>query len=113
MTIEWGVSNMDRVVSDGFVITVFWVCTAREGTEAAQVYGSQSFTYDPTEPGFIPYDDLTEEVVIGWVKTALGAEQVAAYELSAQESLNKVINPQTAVGMPWQTAPVNPFGASE
>lgn len=111
MITQWTISNMERVLSDGFVVTAFWVCTAVEGTQSAQVYGSQSFTYDPTEPGFIPYDDLTEAEVVGWVQTAMGPEQVAAYEASAQASLNQIINPQTASGTPWGPAPIpDPVG---
>ena len=105
-TIIWGIQNMERELSDGFVITAYWTCTALQDGQSWYVYGSQSFPYNPSQPDFIPYDQLTEAEVIGWVQTAMGPEGVAATEASAEQQLNQLINPTTANGLPWvQPAP--------
>jgi len=50
----------------------------------------------------IPYADLTEEVVIGWVKEALGGdEKVAEIEAALQEQLDQQHAPTKAAGVPW------------
>jgi hypothetical protein len=105
-TITWNIVNMERELNDGFVIVAHWTCTAAQDGQSAQVYSSQSFPYNPSEPGFIPYDQLTEAEVIGWVQTAMGPETVAATQASAEQQLNQLINPTTANGLPWsQPAP--------
>ncbi len=116
MAIQWAIVNMQRVIDNGFVIIADWTCTAMQDGQSAYVYGQQSFPYDPSEPDFIPYDQLTEVEVIGWVQTAMGAEQVAAYEANAQGALDKLLHPTTADGLPWvQPTPpmpvVPPVGA--
>lgn len=51
---------------------------------------------------FTPFNELTEDQVIGWVKENLGAESVASYEASVlaqieQQKNPPVINPP----LPW------------
>ena len=42
---------------------------------------------------FIPFEDLTNEIVTNWVKTAMGAEAVEALELSISNMIEEQINP--------------------
>ena len=100
-TITWNIVNMERELSDGFVIVAHWTCTASQDGQSAQVYGAQSFPYNPSEPGFIPYDQLTEADVIGWVQASMGPETTAATEANAEQQLNSILNPTTADGVPW------------
>lgn len=97
----WGVNNMERVLTDGFVLIAYWTCTAMQDGKSYQVYGSQPFPYDPSQPDFVPYDQLTEPLVVGWVQAAMGPEKVAEQEATAVAQLQQVLNPTTAVGAPW------------
>jgi hypothetical protein len=49
-------------------------------TTQASTYGSLGLQGELT----IPYEDLTEEVVIGWVKASMGEETVAAHEAAVR-----------------------------
>jgi hypothetical protein len=51
---------------------------------------------------YTPYDKLTQEQVVGWVKNSLGDEQVASLETSIANQIEQQINP-TAVTppLPW------------
>ena len=49
----------------------------------------------------IPYAELTEEVVVGWTKDALGAEQIEAIEARLQTELDEQAAPTKATGTPW------------
>jgi hypothetical protein len=50
----------------------------------------------------IPFADLTEELVVGWVKEALGGqEKVDEIEAALQAQLNEQHAPTTAPGLPW------------
>jgi hypothetical protein len=53
---------------------------------------------------FVEYDDLTEDVVIGWVKSALGEERVKQIEDDITAQIDAQINPPAATkgsGVPW------------
>ena len=61
------------------------------------------------KPGtLVPYADLTEDTVIGWVKARIGelntAEQgpsVAQIEAAVENGVNEQKTPTTGVGKPW------------
>jgi hypothetical protein len=97
MTIfNWQIEQMDRLTSDGFVVTVHYRVNAIDGEYQAATYGTTSYTQDSDT--FIPYADLTESEVIGWVQTSLGKDTV---EASLQNQINLLKNPTQASGLPW------------
>jgi len=92
---------MTRVVDDGFVVVVDWSCTASATGVNGAFYGGQTtYKNDPAEPGFIPYDQLTEAEVLNWVYTGLG-DQKAEIEATLTAKVEKQLNPVTAQGTPW------------
>ena len=53
---------------------------------------------------FIPYEDLTEEIVVGWIKGVLGEEGVLLIEASIQSQIDSQINPPVSpvnTPLPW------------
>jgi len=101
-TFNWTISTLERELSDGGVIIAHWRCNAEEtvgdDTFTASNYGTAGFTPDPTAPDFIPYDNLTEADVLGWVYESVDK---AATESSLQSSIDEQKNPTTADGVPW------------
>jgi len=105
VTLTWAVNNMTRVLDDGFVIVVDWSCTASATGVQGAFYGGQStYPNNPSEPGFIPYDQLTQDIVLGWVYAGLG-DQKAEIEATLTAKVQKQLNPTTANGLPWNTVP--------
>jgi len=103
MNINWQVQNMTRVINDGFVIVVDWSCTASAPGVNGAFYGGQTtYKNNPDEPGFIPYDQLTQEIVLGWVWDGLGAQK-AEIEATLTAKVEKQLAPTTAQGLPWST----------
>jgi len=102
-TFNWTISTLERELSDGGVIAALWGCAASEESDgktfSATCYGSCSFTYDPSSPDFVPYDQLTEEQVLGWVWND-GVDKDAT-EAALQTKIDAQINPTTADGVPW------------
>jgi hypothetical protein len=47
---------------------------------------------------FIPFEDLTNEIVVGWTKAAMGEDQVDQIETSIVSQIEALINP-TSVTM--------------
>ena len=42
---------------------------------------------------FIPFEDLTNDEVVAWTKSAMGTEQVTAIEASIESQINSLITP--------------------
>lgn len=93
------ITNMDRVTSDGFVVTVHWTVAKTQGEFSASQYGTQSFTQQ--EGTFVPYDQLTPEIVTGWLTDAWGPEGVAAKEAALDQMIAAQENPPIESGLPW------------
>ncbi len=93
----WTISQMERLTADGFVVTVHYNVSATDGTYNSSTYGTVGYTQQPGET-FIPYADLTEAIVVGWVQTSLGQ---ATVEASLQSQINAQINPVQESGVPW------------
>ncbi len=49
----------------------------------------------------IPFADLTEDTVVGWVKDKLGADKVTEIETALQAQLDEQTAPTKASGVPW------------
>jgi hypothetical protein len=99
MICKWDVVQMDRLTFDGFVVTVHYTVSATDGDYSASTYGTVGYTQE--EGKIIPFDSLTPEIVIGWVKDSLGQETVEealAAEIEAQK------NPVFESGFPWAQA---------
>ena len=98
----WTIANLERNVADGGVTVAHWRVTESEtvgeDTFTASAYGTCGFTPDPDADGFVAYDSLTEEVVMGWVWESVNQEDTEA-ALTANIEGQK--NPVSADGMPW------------
>ena len=58
----------------------------------ASVYGTQSISTDDIQ-NFIPFADLTESVVEGWVESAMGEDEVQALKDGLNSNIAEQINP--------------------
>ena len=99
MEFNWNVVNMDRLTADGFVVTVHYNISAVDGDYTASTYGTVGFTEQPGET-YVPYEDLTQEQVVGWVQDAIGKDTVEE-SLAGQIEAQK--NPVQESGLPWVT----------
>jgi len=95
MTTTWTISQLDRNTADGFVTTAHWQATAVDGEHTASIYSTCSWA-DGTPT--IPYADLTQATVLGWVWESVD-KQATEDALAAQIALQK--NPVQASGTPW------------
>lgn len=95
---------------DGYedvVLTVHWQLTAASGSTpdayyAARSIGTQTFTFDSESETFIPFSELTKEVVQTWVTTAMGEETVNGLLASLETQIEDQITPKIVnLSPPW------------
>ena len=98
----WTISTLEHNVSDGGVIVAHWRVTdsetVGEETYSASSYGTCSFTPDASADDFVPYADLTEATVLGWVWDSMDKD---AIEASLTANIDEQKNPVTEDGVPW------------
>lgn len=94
-TINWSVNTMERDVATGYVSVVHWNCTAVDGEHSASCYATASW---PEGTITVPYSDLTESTVLGWVWESVDK---SATESSLAAQIDLLKNPVKASGTPW------------
>ena len=98
-TNTWKISQLERETADGYVFQAHYTVDASDGTYSAGAYGSVGLEKPET---LVPFADLTEEQVIGWVKAAIGGDdKVAEVEAALQKQLDEQKAPTKATGIPW------------
>ena len=105
-TFTWVISTLERELDNGGVFCAHWRCSAEQtegtGDDAvtynATSYGTCGFTPDPTASDYIPYDQLTESDVVGWVQADVDKD---AIEAGLQANIDAQITPTTGTGVPW------------
>lgn len=92
----WTISALDIVVKEGdlekVVNTIHWRYKGEDATDnklVYEVYGAQGVS---VEDGldFIPYEELTEEIVIGWLEAELDVEEL---QKNISDNIENLKNP--------------------
>jgi hypothetical protein len=82
-----------------YVVNALWTVTGVDGEHTASIDGNTMFS-SQQGPDFIPYDQLTEATVIGWIP----AEQIASAQACVQGQIDSMINPPVSpqnTPLPW------------
>jgi hypothetical protein len=97
----WYIQQLDCVPQDGnltdFVVVVHWIRYAKETINnieySANIYSTQSFsTSDVTN--FVPYEQLTYDIVCGWLNDTIDVE---ALDLNLDQQIETQVNPPIVV----------------
>ena len=105
-TYTWVISQLDCYPTQDnktdVVFTVHWRRQATDGSgHNADIYGSQAVTLDPSAT-YIPYAELTEAIVIGWLEDAMGSETLEAQKTALDKQIADQINPPVVrPALPW------------
>ena len=81
------------------VFNIHWRLTGTDGTYSGTVYSACGVTYEAGTP-YIPYADLTQDQVLGWI-WANGVDQASA-EAAVQAQIDNQANPTVVTTpLPW------------
>jgi hypothetical protein len=103
----WTITNLYTQTIDGkedYVVTAIYDVVGVDGNYTASMTSNtaQFSTEDVTE--FTPYADLTEAIVINWVKESLGENGIISIEACIQGQIDSEINPPVSpenTPLPW------------
>jgi len=105
-TFTWIVKQLLTQTIDGeqnYVVIANYDVVGVDGEYSSSISDSAKFSTDNVE-NFIPYDQLTNDIVVGWIKSVLGPDTVANYEESIQGQIDSQINPPITpqnTPLPW------------
>jgi len=107
---NWTIAALDCYpTSNGqtdVVFTAHWRCDGNDGTTAntGSVYNTIPLVYEAGTP-FTPYANLTANLVVSWVQSAMGANSVeAVYSSIDSQIANKKNPPVVTPPLPWNVA---------
>ena len=84
----------------GYVVNAIWQVTGVSGEYTASIGGNTQFNSADQEGAFIPYDQLTEATVIGWIPESA----ISSAQSCVQGQINSLITPPVspeAQPLPW------------
>ena len=82
-----------------YVVNAIWKVTGVDGEYTASIQGNTQFT-SQQGPDFIPYADLTEAIVIGWIPESA----ITSAQQCVQGQINSLITPPVSpenTPLPW------------
>ena len=83
-----------------YVVNVLWQVTGIDGQYTASIGGNTQFNSADQQGTFIPYDQLTPEIVIGWIPQ----NQIDSAQACVQGQIDSMINPPVSpqnTPLPW------------
>jgi hypothetical protein len=101
-TLSWIIERLLVKPTEGtltdVVITADWRCNGSQDQYTGTCYGSASF--QPPTGSFTPYEDLTEQQVLGWC-FASGVDQAAIEANVTAQIQNQIDPPVVVLPLPW------------
>ena len=86
-----------------YVVNVLWTVTGVDGANTASIGGNTQFSSSQASETFIPYDQLTEATVLGWIP----ANPIDSAQACVQGQINSLITPPVSPAntpLPWASA---------
>ena len=83
-----------------YVVNVLWTVTGVDGSNTASIDGNTQFSSADQQGPFVPYADLTPEIVLGWIP----ANQIDSAQACVQGQLDSMANPPVSpenTPLPW------------
>jgi hypothetical protein len=107
-TFTWAVTALYTETIAGeqnYVVIANYLVLGGDGTYGAELSNIARFSTESVSP-FIPYEDLTEEIVIGWIQSELGVDGVNNIYACIQGQIDSHHNPPVVpvnTPLPWAT----------
>ena len=86
-----------------YVVNVLWQVTGVDGEYTASIGGNTQFDSSQAPETFVPYDQLTQATVIGWIP----ANQIDSAQACVQGQLDSMITPPVSPAntpLPWSAS---------
>ena len=86
-----------------YVVNALWQVTGVDGTHTASIGGNTQFNSADQEGAVVPYADLTESIVIGWIPESAIASAQACVQGQIDSMITPPVSPENTP-LPWSAA---------
>jgi len=110
ITYTWAVTGM-KVTTAGanpdYVVQTYWTKTGTDENGNTGVFsGATPFAPNPSQPDFVPFDQLTQEIVLSWIEPLVVGSYAEHVDGVIAKQIADKIDPVTDADLPW--APPSP-----
>jgi len=102
MNHTWKIYDLKRNITDGVVTKVTYACESELSGSNTRKIGELTVVGSTDDADFVAYEDLTQEIVLGWVT---GSVDTASIETLCSASIATQIMVSNAItesnGTPW------------
>ena len=111
-TFTWAVTALYTETVAGeqdYVVIANYLVLGGDGTYGAEISNIARFSTENVD-NFVPYAELTEPIVIGWIQAELGVDGVENIEACIQGQIDSQVNPPVVpvnTPLPWATPVTN------
>jgi len=107
-TYVWKIENLGFTILDegrqNVVNVIVWRFSGTNDVFSGETCGATKLDLDENA-SFIEYKNLTEDIVLNWLTSAIGEEQLAEIKLKIDTQIEAQIEaqtkPKTGSGLPW------------
>jgi hypothetical protein len=114
ITYTWKISSLEKASVGGtsdVVLQTYWQLTAEAQDGTGVVFdGATPLEYNPNSENFLPFSELTEETVIGWIKKQLIRDdamedlEIEMEEMLMQAQMYQQKEEVTSKNLPWNVS---------
>lgn len=114
ITYSWQITSVKTKTEGPYpqaVVQTYWTKTGTDDSgNTGSFMGATAFTTANMPEGhtFIPYEDLTEDIVLGWIKDVVVNGYETHVNQQIQRQIDEKINPAAGASLPWAKLPDAP-----
>ena len=112
ITYTWKVTSVKTKTegsNQNAVVQTYWTKTGTDENGNSGTFSGAtplSTTNIPEGSSFIPFEQLTEEIVIGWIKSIVVGDYEKHVNEKIQKQIDEKVNPVSESNLPWASGPV-------
>lgn len=92
-------SASNTVVGQNYVVMAHWAVQGTKDGIFAKIPGKTKFNIDPAQISFVPYSELTEQIILSWIWNLVDKTTIEGH---LDIKINNLINPPiTSLPLPW------------
>lgn len=106
MKTTWRIANLKRNQETGVVLEISYLILFELEDQKAHYFETIAIENTSNESEFVPFESITEEIAISWVKSVIGEEKLSDIVTKTTAILEEKVAKRNdsifAEGLPWQ-----------
>jgi hypothetical protein len=102
MTHDWKIYDLTRTLDKGVVNLITYGVESKHGEFSTRYIDDLGISGLASDPGFVEYENLTSDIVLGWVTGSVNVTYIeAANSASIASNISASAAQLSGSGLPW------------